>query len=89
MGLSKLSEKCNKCKKKDVCDNKRMETCAYIVPEFAAGGLVSPEIAFGGITKEASCIVSPSFRVSDSIIEEIHRAMAKSMRRCAFEGVIP
>lgn len=33
MGLSKLSEKCQKCNRKNTCDNKRMEACAYIVPK--------------------------------------------------------
>jgi hypothetical protein len=30
--ISRLSEKCSKCNKKDNCNNKRMEACAYIIP---------------------------------------------------------
>lgn len=30
--ISRLSEKCSKCDKKDKCDHKRMEACAYIIP---------------------------------------------------------
>lgn len=32
MGLTKLSEKCSKCPKKDTCDHKRMEAVAYLEP---------------------------------------------------------
>ena len=32
MGLTKLSEKCSKCPKKDICDHKRMEAVAYLDP---------------------------------------------------------
>lgn len=41
MGLSKLSEQCKKCPDKDICDEKRMEACAYL-PEPAAASLVDP-----------------------------------------------
>ena len=30
MGLSKLSEQCQKCPDKDICSEKRMEACAYL-----------------------------------------------------------
>jgi hypothetical protein len=48
MGLSKLSEKCQKCKRKDNCDNKRMEVCGYIepIPKFAQSGFPMPENLF-------------------------------------------
>lgn len=48
MGLSKLSEKCQECKRKDTCDNKRMEACGYIKPmsEFEQGGFPSPGVLF-------------------------------------------
>ena len=39
MGLSKLSEQCKKCPDRDICDEKRMEACAYL-PEPAAASLV-------------------------------------------------
>ena len=49
MGLSKQSEKCQKCDRKDTCNNKTMEACAYIIPtipQFAQGGLLKPETLF-------------------------------------------
>ena len=41
MGLSKLSEQCKKCPDRDICDEKRMEACAYL-PEPAAAPLTEP-----------------------------------------------
>ena len=32
MGLSKLSEKCRKCPKRDKCNHKKMEAMAYLRP---------------------------------------------------------
>lgn len=31
--LSKLATKCKNCDKRDACDKKRMEMCAYIIPQ--------------------------------------------------------
>ena len=33
MALSKDSEKCKQCEFYDECNNKRMELCAYIIPD--------------------------------------------------------
>jgi hypothetical protein len=30
--MSQLSDKCSKCGKKDTCNDKRIEACAYIIP---------------------------------------------------------
>ena len=32
MGLSKISEMCMCCPQRDNCSNKKMEACAYIIP---------------------------------------------------------
>lgn len=31
--FSRLSERCQKCSFRDDCENKRLEACAYIIPE--------------------------------------------------------
>ena len=44
MGLSKLSEQCKKCPDRNICDEKRMEACAYL-PEPAVAPLTEPLIS--------------------------------------------
>ena len=44
MGLSKLSEQCKKCPDRNICDEKRMEACAYL-PEPAVATLTEPLIS--------------------------------------------
>lgn len=39
MGLSRLSEKCRKCKYVDTCNNKRMEALAYLGEETKVAGI--------------------------------------------------
>lgn len=71
--LSKLSEKCNKCNKKDACDNKRMEMCAYIIPSTISNATpsVKPEIN--------TCIGNEYVNTKDiekSISEQIYKKLA-------------
>ena len=44
MGLSKLSEQCKKCPDRNICDEKRMEACAYL-PEPTEAPLTAPLVS--------------------------------------------
>ena len=44
MGLSKLSEQCKKCPDRNICNEKRIEACAYL-PEPAVAPLAEPLIS--------------------------------------------
>lgn len=37
--LSRISEKCSKCDKKDTCHTKRMELCGMLLPQYETGGI--------------------------------------------------
>lgn len=53
MGLSKLSEKCQKCNHKNTCDNKQMEACAYmtvpLIPKMKTSQCTFSEPIIGGM----------------------------------------
>ncbi len=52
--ISQMAEKCQKCPKRDKCDHKRMEMCAYIdepkiaIPNAIPNGIDGVAINIGG-----------------------------------------
>jgi hypothetical protein len=88
MGLSKLSERCEKCGHKNSCDNKRMEACAYIelIPKSATGGIVNQKDLFISPNNDREIIGSlgkPIHGYSDKIIDSIHKAL-----ECKYKGSV-
>jgi hypothetical protein len=89
MGLSRLSEKCQNCKQKDTCNNKRMEACAYIDNQYATGGLVSGAQLMACGNAEPCLIGSFSNSGLSMLLntEPMLDALAKAVRKsleCAF-----
>lgn len=88
MGLSRLSEKCQKCNHKDTCDNKRMEACAYIVPQMsnmASGGIVNSNNLF--IPNRDDYEIVGNFKpignykpMNDELISSIRHGIEKALR---------
>lgn len=87
MGLSKLSEKCQKCDRKDTCEEKRMEACAYIMP-YATGRIISHEASFYSHPNNNIEIVgniqrrNPDFQ---AITEAIAKSVRENINECAFK----
>lgn len=80
MSLSKLSDKCNKCRQKDTCDNKRMEACLYINNQFSNGGLVSSDKIWKIYDNgEIPLSVTAKQPLTDEIIESISRSLRKNL----------
>ena len=89
MGISKLSEKCLKCDRKDDCDDKRMEACAYIIAPLATGGIVNNNSIFihqsNGIEIMGSFSGNGLKEHNREIIESIRKALKNSIEGCAFK----
>jgi hypothetical protein len=92
MGISKLSDKCTKCDHKDICNEKRMEDCAYIIPtlpEFAQGGFPMQENLFMCIDYDTEMIGrlsnSKHHVNNEQLIDGIRRAVEQNINNCAFK----
>lgn len=77
--ISQMAEKCQKCPKRDTCDHKRMEACAYIdMPNCAP---VMPQVE-ASISINAVPITSST---TESILKEIESTIRRSFKRnCAW-----
>jgi hypothetical protein len=67
MGLSRLSDKCCKCKYVDICDHKRMEALAYYEEAYINAGQLAPSI-----------IIQPHVTVTIDL-EEMKRKINESL----------
>jgi len=74
MGLLKLSEKCQKCDRVLFCNEKRMEACAYLIPNNGAEmpAKMSYEPKLVDIRLDANTTVSVD-------LADIQKALTKSL----------
>lgn len=90
MGLSKLTEKCQTCKRKDTCDDKRMEACAYIVPKFDGTFPIDNKGIFVEREGQSELIgrISNKSRIIDNepILESLAEAVQKSFEKALKEN---
>ncbi len=73
--ISQMAEKCQKCPKRDKCDHKRMEMCAYIempqiaIPNAIPNGIDDVAINIGG-----------AFTISEEkLVKEIEQSLSKRL----------
>lgn len=77
MALSKLHEKCNKCKHKDDCDNKRMVACGVMTlspTSQIVNSHISTSINLGDI------------QIGTSLEEDINKQLKKELEKRVFCG---
>ena len=67
--ISKLDIRCAMCAKKNDCDHKRMENCAYFIPEIPIEAKIGVEIT--------QPLMQPLLR--EPAIEEIQREIEKAL----------
>lgn len=74
--ISQMAEKCQKCPKRDKCDHKRMEMCAYIempknvtIPNAIPNGIYGTSVNTGG-----------AFTISsEKLVKEIEQSLSKRL----------
>lgn len=74
--ISQMAEKCQKCPKRDTCDHKRMEMCAYIdMPINCSSAMpqVEASISINAIPNTSS--------TTESILKEIESTISRSLKR--------
>lgn len=74
--ISQMAEKCQKCPKRDTCDHKRMEACAYIdMPVNCASVMpqVEASISINTVTNTTSTV--------ESILKEIESTISRTLKR--------
>lgn len=74
--ISQMAEKCQKCPKRDTCDHKRMEMCAYIdMPINCSPAMpqVEASISINAIPNTSS--------TTESILKEIESTISRSLKR--------
>lgn len=74
-GISKLSEKCKACPKRDKCDRKRMELCGYL----------EPQDIFAEVSTDFSENAAQPVLISDVIGEDLCKKLYESLY-CAFKN---
>lgn len=93
MGVSRQSEKCKKCDRKDTCNEKRMEACAYIVPplpNFAQSGLTMSKNLFMCYGDSESELIgrlgkSNHHANNEQLIDSIRKAVEQGINNCVFK----
>jgi len=77
--VSKLDIKCAMCAKKNDCDHKRMENCAYFIPETPIKAEIGAEIA--------QPLMQPLLRepMREGIQKEIEKTLYKNTIYSCFE----
>ena len=71
--ISQMAEKCQKCPKRDTCDHKRMEMCAYIDMPINCS-LAMPQV-------EASISINAipnTSSTTESILKEIEKTISRT-----------
>ena len=77
MGLSKISERCNRCSKAGNCDSKRMEACGYLFPcpEHRHGGLATNVVLCDEIEHSTVIPKNPAY---EDFLEQLYTALEKA-----------
>ena len=69
--ISQMAEKCQKCPKRDKCDHKRMEMCAYIE---------MPQIAIPNGIDDVAINIGGAFTISEEkLVKEIEQSLSKRL----------
>lgn len=79
--ISKMSGKCQKCHKRDKCDHKYMEMCAYIeIPQIAreTGMSAAQPVLRENMQINAGGVMTKVYK--DEIEKEIYNELCKSLR---------
>lgn len=78
--ISQMAEKCQKCHKRDTCDHKRMESCAYIdMPINCSPAMpqVEASISINAIPNTSS--------TTESILKKINSTISRNLKtNCAW-----
>lgn len=87
--LSKMSVKCQMCRRVDKCDHKRMEACAYFEDKNIAESYATPTAAdlAAPILRETQTICVNSVK-TEVYKDDIEKALYKQLYASLYEGML-